>query len=103
MLSDGAEEISGCGIRDGLNVELRKFEDGAAKLGFGNGEGDFLLVLELVEKAGEFRCDFALDNTRNLLQRASSAVKLYKLLVFNPMGGWSTGTDETASACRLTL
>jgi hypothetical protein len=103
MLSNGAEEIGSCGIRDRLDVEFRKLDDGAAKLVFGDSEGDLLLVFELVKKASQFRCDLALDNARNFLQRTSSAIEFYKLLVFDPTGGWSAFRQHSLAAQTYSL
>ncbi|KAL1836320.1 hypothetical protein VTK73DRAFT_5092 [Phialemonium thermophilum] len=50
--ADGAEQVVGRRVGDGLDVEVGQLDDGVAQLLLGHGQGDLLLVLELVEQAG---------------------------------------------------
>ena len=50
----------------------------------GNRERDFLLVLDLIKKTSQTRCDLSFNESGNFLQSGSSTVKFLKTLQFQP-------------------
>jgi hypothetical protein len=101
ILADSTEQIVGGRIRDGLDVEIRKLVDGAPKLALGDGQGDLLLVLELIEQAGQLGRNLALNDTSDFLERSSGTVEFGELLVLDPAGCWFANSGKEAS-CKLT-
>ncbi len=83
MLTDRAEQVGGRRVGDGLDVQVGELDNRAAELALGHGQSDLLLVLELIEEAGQLRGDLAVNHAGDFLERARSAIELGKLLVLD--------------------
>jgi hypothetical protein len=75
VLADGAVDLLGGGVGDGLEGEAGQVADGGAELGVGDGEGGLGLVLELVEQIGEHGRDLAIGEGGGLVERGDGILE----------------------------
>lgn len=55
------------------------------QFGIGNGQGDLLLILNLIEEAGKARGNLSFNEGSNFLESSCSAVELLKALQLEPI------------------